>query len=89
MFEVIILAATPFITSWLVQRQKQLLSVKYSPNKKTILRISAAVLSFAGATAASYADGSGLTEVQIEQIVSAVLLFVSTQLPYSFGKSKS
>lgn len=89
MFEAMILAAAPFITSWLVNKQKQILAIKYSPRKKSILRGTAMTLSFAGVVLAGIVNGDPVTGTVIGDAVTGVLLFMSNQLPYWMGEKKS
>ena len=89
MIETLILLASPVIVSLLVQVQKQAYSIKFSPNKKTILRVAAGVFSFLGVFAASLADQEPMSAMYIEEAVSTALVFIATQVPYLLGKNKS
>lgn len=89
MIETMILAMTPSVTSWIVAQVKKLYSIKYSDRKKTILRTLALVLSFGGTFAASLADGTPLSDQYLQEVVTGVLLFGASQIPYWYGKLKA
>lgn len=88
MIETIILLLSPTIVSWIVDLQKKLQSVKYSDNKKMILRVTAAILSFGSVFATSLVTGEPLSEQFVQDAVTGALIFVATQVPYSLGKKK-
>lgn len=88
MIETIILLLSPTIVSWVVELQKKLSSVKYSDNKKMILRVTAAVLSFGSVFITSILSGEPLSEQFVQDAVTGVLIFIATQVPYSLGKKK-
>tara|TARA_R100001086_G_scaffold247916_3_gene183511 strand:- start:1355 stop:1630 length:276 start_codon:yes stop_codon:yes gene_type:complete len=87
--ELILLAVVPILASWLTELIKKLYSIRFSPNKKVILRSFAAVASFTGVFVASLAGGEPLSDMYIEEAVTSALLFLATQIPYAFGKKKA
>lgn len=86
MLEMIIVAATPMLTSTFMQWQKQLRSVKWSTRKKTIIRTSGIVVSFIGAILASVAGGEEVSQEMMQIAVTGTLSFLATQLVYLYGK---
>lgn len=71
------LIATPAVTAGavflVVKLIKRLQSIKFSDNKKPILRAFAGVLSFGGVIALSLATGVDVSDAQVQEFVSMLL----------------
>ena len=84
--ESLLLLAAPIVVTLATQAIKTLQAIEYSENKKTLLRSAAGVFSVVGVILASLASGESVSPLLIEESVTAVLIFVATQVPYVYGK---
>jgi hypothetical protein len=86
--ESLVLLAVPIVVSVLTQGVKKITSIKYSDNKKSILRVFAATASFAGVVLTAWATEGEVDPVQIEVYAETLAAFFATQIPYWLGKQR-
>ncbi len=87
--EALLLLAVPIIVSLLTQLIKSIQSIRFSDNKKTILRFFAATASFIGVVVLGWSEGGELPVDEIAVYAEALAAFLATQIPYWLAKQKS